>query len=232
MPAIVLDHLVKRFGSVVALDDVCATIADGARCALLGPSGAGKSTVLRLVAGLERPDAGRVLFDGNDVTGVHPSPRGVAMVFQDLTLYPHMTVRANLAYPLTVRGVAREEREARVVEVATRLELSGVLDRRPGAISGGEQQRAALARALVVEAAVWLLDEPFGHLDTRLRRRLERLLRELHASTGATIVHVTHDQDEAERLSDQIIVMTPVGGIAQSGPAEALRRDADGLFTV
>ncbi|MCA9295058.1 MAG: ABC transporter ATP-binding protein [Phycisphaerales bacterium] len=229
MPSITLDHVVKSYGSVSALHDVSAVIADGARCALVGRSGAGKSTVLRVVAGLERPDSGRVLFDDRDVTHVAPSERGVAMVFQDLSLYPHMTVRANLAYPLKLRGVPREEREARVVETAKRMELSAVLDRRPGSISGGEQQRTALARALVIEAGVWLLDEPFGQLDTRLRRRLERLLLELHAATRATIMHVTHDQDEAERLADHIIVMTP-GGIAQSGAPTELRRDDDGLW--
>jgi len=231
MPRITFEHVHHAYRGAPSLVDVSCDIADGGRWALLGPSGAGKTTVLRLVAGLDGPTSGVIRFDGEDVAHRAPSTRGVAMVFQDDALYPHMTVRRNLDFPMRCRNVDASTRDERLRAAAERTELSALLDRRPHELSGGEQQRAALARALVVNASVWLLDEPFGHLDTRRRRRLEAMLLELHAAERPTLLFVTHDQEEAERVCEHVILLDR-GRITQQGSRDELHRDDDGLFSL
>ena len=223
---IVLQELTKHFGSVVAVDRVDLAIAQGEFFALLGPSGCGKTTTLRLIAGLERPTAGRIFIGGRDVTDLVPRERDVAMVFQDYALYPHMTLLENIGYPLKVRGVSRKELVARVREVAEHLKIEDLLDRRPSQVSGGQQQRAAVARALVHEPKVFLFDEPLSNLDAKLRLEARAFLKHLQREVGVTTVYVTHDQAEAMAMADRIGVMF-AGKIAQVGsPLDVYREPA------
>ncbi len=223
---IVLQGLTKHFGSVVAVDRVDLAIAQGEFFALLGPSGCGKTTTLRLIAGLERPTAGRIFIGGRDVTDLVPRERDVAMVFQDYALYPHMTLLENIGYPLKVRGVSRKELVARVREVAEHLKIEDLLDRRPSQVSGGQQQRAAVARALVHEPKVFLFDEPLSNLDAKLRLEARAFLKHLQREVGVTTVYVTHDQAEAMAMADRIGVMF-AGKIAQVGsPLDVYREPA------
>lgn len=209
MAEIVLQGIRKTFagGKVVAVDRVDLEIPDGKFTCLLGASGSGKTTILRIIAGLEVPDAGRVFIGGRDVTRLEPRHRDVAMVFQGYALYPHMTVRENIAYPLRVRGVPPAERERLVREVAARLGIDGLLDRMPGQLSGGQQQRVALARVLVRRPQAALYDEPLAALDARLRAEMRLELRRLQQEFGVTTVMVTHDQLEALSMSDLIAVI-------------------------
>ncbi len=213
---IMLQGLTKRFGAVVAVDRADLSIAPGEFFALLGPSGCGKTTTLRLIAGLERPTAGRIFIGGRDVTDLAPRERDVAMVFQDYALYPHMTLLENIGYPLKVRGVPRKKLVARVREVAEHLKIADLLDRRPSQVSGGQQQRAAVARALVYEPKVFLFDEPLSNLDAKLRLEARAFLKHLQREVGVTTVYVTHDQAEAMAMADRIGVMF-AGKIAQVG---------------
>lgn len=223
---IVLEDLSKHFGSVVAVDRVTLSIAEGEFFALLGPSGCGKTTTLRLIAGLERPTAGRIFIGGRGVTDLAPRERDVAMVFQDYALYPHMTLLENIGYPLKVRGVPRKRLVARVREVAESLKIVELLDRRPSQVSGGQQQRAAVARALVHEPKVFLFDEPLSNLDAKLRLEARAFLKHLQREVGVTTVYVTHDQAEAMAMADRIAVMFS-GKIAQVGsPLEVYREPA------
>ena len=210
----------KAYGDVVAVDGVELEIAAGEFFTLLGPSGSGKTTTLRLIAGFERPDQGRVELGGSDVTGEPPYARDVNTVFQDYALFPHMTVADNVAYGLRVKGVPRREREARVEEVLRRMRLPGLGKRKPGQLSGGQRQRVALARALVNRPKVLLLDEPLGALDLKLRQEMQLFLKSLQQDMGITFVYVTHDQDEALTMSDRLAVFDR-GRIQQVGtPAE------------
>ncbi|MGQ9852574.1 MAG: ABC transporter ATP-binding protein [Candidatus Oleimicrobiaceae bacterium] len=202
-----LERLTKRFGTVTAVDHVTLTIGEGEFFALLGPSGCGKTTSLRLIAGLERPTEGRILLCGRDITGLHPRERDVAMVFQDYALYPHMTLFDNIGYPLKVRGTPRKTLEARVREVADHLGISHLLSRRPAQVSGGQQQRAAVARALVHKPKVFLFDEPLSNLDAKLRLEARAFLKHLQQEVGVTAIYVTHDQAEAMAMADRIAVM-------------------------
>ena len=221
-----LIHLTKRFGSVTAVDNLTLEIAEGEFFALLGPSGCGKTTTMRLIAGLERPTAGRIEVGGRDITDLPPQERNVAMVFQDYALYPHMTVLDNIGYPLKVRGVPRRELVARVQEVARHLQLDGLLDRRPGQLSGGQQQRAAVGRALVHRADCFLFDEPLSNLDAKLRHEARAFLKRLQREVGVTTLFVTHDQSEAMALADRIGIMN-AGRLVQVGtPVEIYRRPA------
>lgn len=204
---LVLEHLTKRFGKVTAVDHVTLTIGEGEFFALLGPSGCGKTTTLRLIAGLENPTEGRILLGGRDITGLHPRERDVAMVFQDYALYPHMTLFDNIGYPLKVRRTPRKALEARVREVADHLGISDLLDRRPAQVSGGQQQRAAVARALVHKPKVFLFDEPLSNLDAKLRLEARAFLKHLQQEVGVTAVYVTHDQAEAMAMADRIAIM-------------------------
>ena len=211
----------KQFGDFVALDDVSVEVPAGSLTALLGPSGSGKSTLLRIIAGLEQPDAGRVLIEGNDVTSRPPQNRGVGFVFQHYAAFKHMTVWKNVAFGLEIRRRPKREIKERVGKLLELVQLSGFADRYPAQLSGGQRQRMALARALAVEPNVLLLDEPFGALDARVRKELRAWLRHLHDEVHVTTIFVTHDQEEAMDLADQIVVMNH-GRIEQVGGAREL----------
>ena len=204
---IVLDGVSRRFDGIAAVDDVSLEIAAGEFFSLLGPSGCGKTTTLRMIAGFEEPDDGRVLLDGEDVTDLSPKRRNVNMVFQDYALFPHMTVADNIGFGLRLKRVPRPEIAERTIEMISIVRLEGMADRRPGELSGGQRQRVALARALVNRPAALLLDEPLGALDLKLRREMQHELKRIQKSTGTTFVYVTHDQEEALTMSDRIAIM-------------------------
>ena len=199
--------IVKRFGDFTALDDVSVDVPSGSLTALLGPSGSGKSTLLRVIAGLEQPDQGQVVLEGEDVTRVPPQLRGVGFVFQHYAAFKHMTVRENVAFGLRIRRRPRAEVKERVGELLELVQLSRLGDRYPAQLSGGQRQRMGLARALAVDPKVLLLDEPFGALDARVRKELRAWLRRLHDETHTTTVIVTHDQEEAMEVADRVVVM-------------------------
>ena len=197
----------KRFGAVTALSEVNLSIEKDEFVSLLGPSGSGKSTLLRLIAGLEQPTVGRIVIDGHDVTALPPYKRGIAMVFQDFLLFPHMTVRENLAFPLRMLKMPRDRREERIDWVCGVLSLSGLTDRYPNQLSGGQQQRVALGRGLVCRPKVLLLDEPLANLDRELRRDMEVEIRAYQNQLRIPFVYVTHNQEEAISMSDRIAVV-------------------------
>jgi multiple sugar transport system ATP-binding protein len=226
MAEIVLEKVVKNFAGLRAVDSVSLVIADGEFFTLLGPSGCGKTTTLRLIAGLEYPSAGQVSIGGRDVTRVPPAKRRIAMVFQNYALYPHMSIRQNINYPLLLRQVPPAEARERVERTAARLGIDRVLDRRPSEVSGGQQQRAAVARAMVQDPLVYLFDEPLSNLDARLRLESRRFLKGVLRGSGGTAVYVTHDQTEAMALSDRVGVMKE-GRLEQvATPAELYGRPA------
>ncbi|WP_458527418.1 ABC transporter ATP-binding protein [Onishia taeanensis] len=226
--AIALEGLHKRFGpESVALDGVDLTIREGEFFTLLGPSGCGKTTLLRILAGLESPDAGRLTLGERDITRVPPHRRSVNTVFQSYALFPHLSVRDNLAFGLRMQGVARAERESRVAEIARFIKLGELIERRVDQLSGGQRQRIALARALVCEPDVLLLDEPLSALDAGLRGQLQVELKRVQARLGMTFLFVTHDQQEAMVMSDRIAVLDG-GSIQQVGaPREIYERPAN-----
>jgi sulfate/thiosulfate transport system ATP-binding protein len=219
--AIIIHGLTKRFGDFVALDDVSLQIADGSLTALLGPSGSGKTTLLRIIGGLETPDSGTVSLLGRDVTRVPPQDRGIGFVFQHYAPFKHMTVWDNVAFGLSIRKRPKDEIRARVRDLLSLVQIAHLSDRYPSQLSGGQRQRMALARALAVEPAVLLLDEPFGALDARVRKELRVWLRRLHDETHVTTVFVTHDQEEAMDVAGHIVVMDK-GRIEQEGSAVEL----------
>jgi spermidine/putrescine transport system ATP-binding protein len=223
---IVVESVTKRFDEVTAVDDISITIPGGEFFSLLGPSGCGKTTTLRMIAGFEAPDAGRILLQGADVTHVPPAKRNVNMVFQAYGLFPHMTVGENVAFGPKIKKWSREETRQRVAEAIKTVRLDGFEDRRPGQLSGGQQQRVALARALVNRPAALLLDEPLGALDLKLRKEMQLELKDLQQRTGTTFVYVTHDQEEAMTMSDRIAVMN--GGVVEqlATPKELYQRPA------
>src|SRR6187402_3465342 len=219
-PDIRLAGLAKSYGAVEAVRNVDHEVAQGEFFTMLGPSGSGKTTTLRLIAGFERPDAGRIELQGNDVSDVPPYSRNVNTVFQDYALFPHMSVRENVEYGLRVKRVAKDERRKRAEESLDMVRLSGYGDRKPGQLSGGQRQRVALARAIVNRPAVLLLDEPLGALDLKLRQQMQFELKQIQQEVGLTFVHVTHDQEEAMTMADTIAVMNR-GAIVQMGaPAD------------
>ena len=219
-PAVRLSGIRRAYGDVVAVAGIDLDIGAGEFFTLLGPSGSGKTTTLRVIAGFERPDSGRVDLQGLDVTRVAPSQRAVNTVFQDYALFPHMTVAENVEYGLRVKGMARRDRRARVEAMLERVRLPGVGDRKPVQLSGGQRQRVALARAIVNEPPVLLLDEPLGALDLKLRQEMQIFLKALQRDLGITFVYVTHDQEEALTMSDRLAVFNE-GRIEQVGsPAE------------
>jgi sulfate transport system ATP-binding protein len=211
----------KRFGDFVALDDVSVGIPDGQLTALLGPSGGGKSTLLRIIAGLEVPDAGRVEIDGADATEVPAQKRNVGFVFQHYAAFKHLTVARNVAFGLEIRKRPKAEVRTRVRELLELVHLEQFADRLPSQLSGGQRQRMALARALAVEPAVLLLDEPFGALDAKVRKELREWLRRLHDEVHVTTVFVTHDQEEALEVADEIVVINE-GRVEQRGTPDQL----------
>ena len=209
-----VEGLVKRFGDVAALDGVSLRIASGELLTILGPSGSGKTTLLKVVAGFEIANEGRVRVDGEDITSLPPARRDIGMVFQNYALFPHLTVAANVAFPLEMRNVARPEIEHRVRDALALVELAGYDQRLPKQLSGGQQQRVALARAIVFNPRLLLLDEPFGALDRKLRETMQLEVRRLQRRLGLTTIFITHDQEEALVLSDRIAVMNK-GSIQQ-----------------
>ncbi|MDX2230793.1 MAG: TOBE-like domain-containing protein [Leptolyngbyaceae cyanobacterium bins.349] len=217
---IVVEDVSKRFGSFEAVSQVNLTIKSGSLVALLGPSGSGKSTLLRLIAGLEEPDTGRIWLTGEDATHQTVQDRNIGFVFQHYALFKHLTVRKNIAFSLEIRKTPSSKVKARVEELLELVQLQGLGDRYPSQLSGGQRQRVALARALAVEPKVLLLDEPFGALDAKVRKDLRAWLRRLHDEVHVTTVFVTHDQEEAMEVSDEIVVMNK-GKVEQIGsPAQ------------
>jgi sulfate/thiosulfate transport system ATP-binding protein len=219
--AIEVHNVTKQFGTFTALDDVSIGVADGALTALLGPSGSGKSTLLRIIAGLEEPDRGDVTIGGKVVTATPARNRGVGFVFQHYAPFKHMTVHNNVAFGLTVRKRPKAEIDARVKELLALVRLDGLAERYPSQLSGGQLQRMALARALAVQPKVLLLDEPFGALDAQVRGELREWLRRLHDEIHVTTIFVTHDQEEAMEVAEQIVVMNE-GRIEQVGTPREL----------
>jgi sulfate/thiosulfate transport system ATP-binding protein len=219
--AIEVHNVSKRFGDFVALDDVCIRVGDGSLTALLGPSGSGKSTLLRIIAGLESPDSGEVVIGEQDVTATPARTRGVGFVFQHYAPFKHMTVKDNVAFGLSVRKRPKEEIAGRVHELLGLVRLEGLAERYPSQLSGGQLQRMALARALAVQPKVLLLDEPFGALDAQVRGELREWLRRLHEEIHVTTIFVTHDQEEAMEVAEQIVVMN-AGRIEQAGTPREL----------
>jgi sn-glycerol 3-phosphate transport system ATP-binding protein len=216
----------KAWGETRAVDDVSFAAGKGELVVLLGPSGCGKSTMLRLIAGLDEPEAGRIEIEGRDVRGLTGSARGVAMVFQSYALFPHLSVADNITFGLSVRGIAKPEMARRLEKIAGLLSLDALLRRKPAQLSGGQQQRVALGRALIAEAPVCLLDEPLSNLDAQLRQELRREIRSLQQRLGITMIYVTHDQAEAMSMADRVILMR-AGRIEQNGaPADLYERPA------
>ena len=238
---VVLQHLTKRFpnrnkkagGDVIAVHDFTFEIPDGKLIGLLGPSGCGKSTALNLISGLLEPSEGQIFFGEDDVTHLPPENRGVGLVFQNYALYPHLTVRQNIMFPLeNLRGaekLTKAEMAERTLEAAKLVQLEGLMDRKPSELSGGQQQRVAIARALVKRPRVLLLDEPLSNLDARLRLQTREELRRIQRETGITTVFVTHDQDEAVEVADEIII-TNHGHIEQMGTPMEIYKSPDTPF--
>ena len=227
LPDVLLRGIRKTYGSVVAVESVDLEIARGEFFTMLGPSGSGKTTTLRVIAGFERPDAGRVELAGEDVTGRPPYARDVNTVFQDYALFPHMTVAENVGYGLKVKSVARTDRKQRVREALELVRLPEFGARKPLQLSGGQRQRVALARAIVNHPQVLLLDEPLGALDLKLRQEMQTELKRIQQAVGITFVYVTHDQEEALAMSDRIAVFNR-GRIEQTGtPAEVYEKPAN-----
>jgi sulfate transport system ATP-binding protein len=229
--SIVVDSVTKRFGEFVALEDVSLAVRDGSLTALLGPSGGGKSTLLRVIAGLEQPDIGSVVIAGEDATRTPPQRRNVGFVFQHYAAFKHMTVAANVAFGLTIRHRPKDEIQARVHELLRLVHLDGFAHRYPSQLSGGQRQRMALARALAVQPRVLLLDEPFGALDATVRKELRAWLRRLHDEVHVTTVFVTHDQEEAMEVAEQIVVLNH-GRIEQVGTPRDLYENPANEFVM
>jgi multiple sugar transport system ATP-binding protein len=224
-----IENLTRRYGDVKAVDDLNLDIPAGTFLTLLGASGCGKSTTLGLIAGLDKPDGGRILLGDKDITSLPPNERGMAMVFQSYALYPHMTVAENIAFGLKLRRRPKAEITERVRNVAQILDLTHLLERRPSQLSGGQQQRVGLGRALVKQPQVFLLDEPFSNLDAALRARMRTEIKHLHLRLGTTTVFVTHDQEEAMSLSDRIAVMKD-GRVVQFGSQDEIYERPTSLY--
>ncbi|WP_343211401.1 ABC transporter ATP-binding protein (plasmid) [Aliisedimentitalea scapharcae] len=221
MNALEIRNLTKRYGKTTALNDVSLVVPKGDLVVLLGPTGAGKTTLQRLVAGLETPDQGQIMINGEDVTGLQPNQRAVSMVFESLALYPNLTAYENIAHPLRTQGMEAREIEAKVKELSEILHVSHILDRKPASFSGGEKQRIAIGRALAKPAGIYLLDEPLSSLDAVLRSQLRAELKRLLSASGHSIIFATPDFTEALALGDNVNVMMG-GQIVQSGTANEL----------
>jgi len=226
MSGLSLHGVTKSFGAVDVIKGVDLVVEKGEFCVFVGPSGCGKSTLLRMIAGLEDITTGEIVIGGRDVTWADPSERGIAMVFQSYALYPHMTVRENIGFGLSLAKMPKDQIAAKVAEAAELLQLTPLLDRKPKALSGGQRQRVAIGRTIVRDPEVFLLDEPLSNLDASLRAQMRMELTELHARIGATMVYVTHDQVEAMTMADKIVVLN-AGRIEQVGrPMDLYRAPA------
>ena len=229
MGNIVLKKVNKSFGATQVIPGIDLTITDGEFVVFVGPSGCGKSTLLRLIAGLEDTSSGNIEIDGKDVTGAAPAKRGLAMVFQSYALYPHMTVRNNIAFPLKMAKMDKDQIDKKVTEAARVLNLTNYLERRPGQLSGGQRQRVAIGRAIVREPSAFLFDEPLSNLDAALRGTMRLEISELHQQLKTTMIYVTHDQVEAMTMADKIVVLN-AGNIEQVGSPLDLYNKPDNLF--
>ncbi len=229
MGQIILEKVTKSFGDVTVIPPLDLTIEDGEFTVFVGPSGCGKSTLLRLIAGLEDVTSGSIRIDGEEAANIPPAKRGLAMVFQSYALYPHMTVRKNIAFPLRMAGLDRAEQDRRVEQAAAVLNLTDYLDRRPGQLSGGQRQRVAIGRAIVREPSAFLFDEPLSNLDAALRVGMRLEISELHNRLKTTMIYVTHDQVEAMTMADKIVVLR-AGHIEQVGSPLELYRAPRNLF--
>lgn len=229
MNMVELRQVSKQYGNVTALSTVDLAVSEGEFVTLLGPSGSGKTTLLNLIAGMIAPSSGRILIKGEDVTERPPSERKLGMVFQNYALMPHMTIFENIAFPLRVRHLSKAEIEQRVHDVLKLIKLPDIAERKPKELSGGQQQRVSLARCIVYNPALILLDEPLGALDKKLREQMQLEIRRLHAELGITMLNVTHDQDEALTMSDRIVLMNE-GRIEQIAPPEELYFRPDTVF--
>ena len=216
-----ISNVRRDYGAVVAVDDVSLDIGAGEFVSLLGPSGSGKTTLLMMLAGFEQPQSGSITIGGRDVTRVAPNKRDIAMVFQKYALFPHMTVSENIAFPLLMRNVGKSERASKVAKALEMVKLEGYGARKPVELSGGQQQRVALARAIVFDPPVILMDEPLGALDKKLRQHMQIELKQLQRRLGATVIYVTHDQEEALTMSDRVAVLNH-GKLMQYGPPREL----------
>jgi multiple sugar transport system ATP-binding protein len=229
MGQIILNQVRKSFGDVEVIPPLDLTINDGEFCVFVGPSGCGKSTLLRLIAGLEDVTSGDISIDGQSATELPPAKRGLAMVFQSYALYPHMSVRKNIAFPLRMAGLPKDEIEKRVTNAASVLNLTDYLDRRPGQLSGGQRQRVAIGRAIVREPSAFLFDEPLSNLDAALRVGMRLEISELHKRLSTTMIYVTHDQVEAMTMADKIVVLR-AGNIEQVGSPLELYKEPRNTF--
>jgi len=221
--------LTRSYGDKTVVNDLTFTVGDGEFVALLGPSGCGKSTSLKMIAGLERPDAGTIELDGNDITNVAPGQRRLGMVFQSYALFPHLNVRENIVFGLKARKVSREDRQRRLDAVVELVDLGDHLNKKPGQLSGGQCQRVALARAIVSEANLCLMDEPLSNLDAKLRNEMRTEIRALQQRLGMSVIYVTHDQVEAMSMADRIVLMND-GRIEQIGLPEELYNQPASVF--
>ena len=224
-----IDNVTKKFGHTTAVADFSAELQDGHLICLLGPSGCGKSTLLNMLCGIIPVTEGKIFFDEKDVTSLLPDQRNIGMVFQNYALYPHMTVAQNIAFPLEVLKVKKDERRARVEEIAKLVHVDNLLKRYPSELSGGQQQRVAIARAMVKKPQLLLMDEPLSNLDARLRLEMREEIRRIQKETGVTTVFVTHDQEEAMSISDSILLMKD-GLLIQSGLCQELYVNPNTLF--
>jgi len=224
-----IDNVTKKFGHTTAVSNFSAELEDGHLICLLGPSGCGKSTLLNMLCGIVPVTEGKIFFDDKDVTKLPPDQRNIGMVFQNYALYPHMTVAENIAFPLEVQKVKKEERKARVDEIAKLVHVDNLLKRYPSELSGGQQQRVAIARAMVKKPQLLLMDEPLSNLDARLRLEMREEIRRIQKETGVTTVFVTHDQEEAMSISDSILLMKD-GLLIQSGLCQELYVNPNCLF--
>ncbi|MFS4583086.1 ABC transporter ATP-binding protein [Phaeobacter sp. C3_T13_0] len=229
MGQIKLESVTKNFGPVEVIPPLDLTIEDGEFTVFVGPSGCGKSTLLRLIAGLEDITSGSISIDGQDATDIPPAKRGLAMVFQSYALYPHMSVRKNIAFPMKMAGIPADEQQRRISNAAAALNLTDYLDRRPGQLSGGQRQRVAIGRAIVREPSAFLFDEPLSNLDAALRVGMRLEISELHKRLATTMVYVTHDQVEAMTMADKIVVLH-AGVIEQVGSPLELYRAPRNVF--
>lgn len=223
------EHLVKDFSGVKAVNDITLTIKDGKLTGLLGPSGCGKSTLLYMVSGLEKPTSGKIFFGDQDVTELPAEARGIGLVFQNYALYPHMTVEQNIMFPLENAKMKKDLAKARALEMAKLVQIDDYMNRKPSQLSGGQQQRVAIARAMAKKPKVLLLDEPLSNLDARLRLEMREEIRRIQMETGVTTIFVTHDQEEAMSITDEVVLMKQ-GIIQQIDPPQRMYLEPDNQF--